>query len=318
MPADHTPTIASLGEVGLIERIRRWLGPAGADAPLGIGDDCAVLPQSRRRRLVTVDPVIRGRHFDDTAPPAQVGAKLLKRNLSDIAAMGGRPTHAVLALAAPSDLPVAWLRAFFSGLRRCALAHGVRIVGGDCARTDGFLGATLTLFGDAPRRPLLRTGARIGDLLLVTGGLGGSRLGRHHRFTPRLPEGAWLATRPGVHAAIDLSDGLGKDLRHLVPAGACALIETDRLPIARDARRAARASGRPVLSHVLNDGEDYELLLAVAPRAAPALVAGWRRRFRTALTGIGRLVAGRAGAAGIRFDPPLPEGIDVRGYEHFR
>ncbi|MGH8018639.1 MAG: thiamine-phosphate kinase [Opitutaceae bacterium] len=312
-------TIAELGETALIRAIKHWLGPANRAAPLGIGDDCAVLPAAKGKQLVTVDPVIRGRHFDDSHPPRLVAEKLLKRSLSDIAAMGGVPTHAVIALSAPPGLPVVWLRDFFRGLGRCAHAHGVAIVGGDCTQTDGFLGAFLTLVGHNEKRVLTRDGGRAGDALFVSGALGGSRLGRHARFTPRLAEGCWLARQSGVHAAIDLSDGLGKDLAALARPGILALVETGALPVSADARRAARKDGRALLDHMLNDGEDFELLFAVAARRAQALERAWRRQFKTPLTRIGKLVAApQASRDRVRFDPPLPPSISAQGYEHFR
>lgn len=310
-------TIASLGETRLIAQIRRWLGDASPPAPGGIGDDCAVLPRPRRGLLVTVDPVIRGQHFDDTMAPAAVAAKLLRRNLSDIAAMGGVPRHAVIALAAPPQLSVAWLRGFYRALGRLARRHRVQVVGGDCAQSDGFLGAFLTLAGDAPARPLTRMAARAGDLVFVSGALGGSILGHHWKFTPRLDEGRWLAGRREVHAAIDVSDGLGKDLPALVPGGLAVVVDPRHLPVSAAARRLAATTGRPALDHALNDGEDYELLFTAHAARAEALIVAWHRRFATPLSCIGRIVPGRARAPRVRFEPPLPAGVRPHGYEHF-
>jgi thiamine-monophosphate kinase len=321
MPSARTATLASLGETRLIQAIQDWLGTANPPPPHGIGDDCAVLPPRRARQLVTVDPVIAGRHFDDSVPATAVAAKLLKRNLSDIASMGGRPHSAVIALAAPPTLAVAWLRDFYRGLAACARAHGVHIVGGDCAQTSGPFSAFLTLFGDAPARPLTRTAARPGDLLFVTGSLGGSILGKHTAFRPRLDEGRWLAGRREVHAAIDLSDGLGKDLPALIPDGCEAVIDPRALPVSAAARKLARRSGRDPLDCVLNDGEDYELLFAVAPRCVEDFIIAWHRAHTTPLSCIGRILrnasdepTGRA----LRFDPALPAGVVTQGYEHFR
>jgi thiamine-monophosphate kinase len=317
MASDQPQTLGSLGEIRLIACIRRWLGDANPPAPHGIGDDCAVLPRGRGRQLITVDPVIRGRHFDHSLPPSAVAAKLLKRNLSDIAAMGGVPRSAVVTLAAPPDLPMAWIGAFCRGLGRAAVRYGVKIVGGDCSQTDGFLAFTLTLVGDAPARPLLRTGARAGDLILVTGSLGGSILGRHHRFTPRLDEGRWLAGRPDVHAAIDVSDGLGKDLRALVPSGTRVVIDPRAIPVSAAARRLAARTGRHPLDCALNDGEDFELLFAVAPRGIEDFVIAWHRRFTTPLSCIARILPRSRGAPALDFAPRLPGGVQPHGYEHF-
>ncbi|HVW21715.1 MAG TPA: thiamine-phosphate kinase [Opitutaceae bacterium] len=298
-------SVASLGEERLIAAIARWLGPAALPSPAGIGDDCAVLPPARGRRLLTVDPVVYGRHFDRRTRPAAVGAKLLKRNLSDIAAMGGRPEAAVVSLLLDPRVSLAWLGAFHRGLAACARKHGVRIVGGDIAEARGVLAASLTLVGSAGPRILARRGARRGDAIYVTGVLGGSLAsGHHHAFTPRLAEGSWLAGRPEVRAMMDVSDGLAKDLRALTPRGARAALEAAALP------RRAGAS----LRAALGEGEDYELLFALEARAdAAAFEAAWRRRFRrTRLTRIGRFVApGRLPAGSLRLD-------DYHGFEHLR
>ena len=320
MASAITGDLRSLGEEHLIPLIRAWLGAASPPSPHGIGDDCAVLPapRARVRRLITVDPVIQGRHFDESLPPARVAEKLLKRNLSDIAAMGGTPRHAVVALAAPPSLRVSWLRDFFRALGRAARRHGVAIVGGDCAQTTGFLGIWLTLLGDAPRRPLTRKGARCGDLIFVTGTLGGSILGRHVRFTPRLEEGRWLAARNDVRSAIDVSDGLAKDVRALLPAGTGAVLDPRNLPVSAAARRLARSTGRPALEHACNDGEDYELLFTIAPVRAAAFVIAWHRRFTTPISCIGKLERRASRDPAIRLAPAPATSVRLRGYEHFR
>jgi thiamine-monophosphate kinase len=299
-------SVAALGEEQLIVLIRRWLGAASPRAPFGIGDDCAVLPPSRGRQLITVDPVIYGRHFDRTIPPRAAGAKLLKRNLSDLAAMGGRPTAAVLALTLDARVSVAWLAEFYRGLAACARRYQVPIVGGDVAQADGVIVASLTLLGQpAGSRVVTRTGARRGDFIYVTGLLGGSqRSGHHHAFVPRLDEGAWLARQAGVRAMMDVSDGLAKDLHALTPRGAEPALESDALP------RRAGANLRAALT----EGEDYELVFAFAARTDRAIFEGaWHRAFpRTRLTCIGRFVA-----AGQR-PAEAPKLEDYRGYEHLR
>jgi len=236
-------SIAALGEEKLIAAIRRWLGAASPRAPFGIGDDCAVVPAGRAAQLLTVDPVIYGEHFDDCVPPRAAGEKLLKRNLSDIAAMGGRPRAAVVALALDHRVKLTWLEAFYRGLAATGRRYHVPIVGGDVANLGAGIVATLTLVGEASGpRILTRRGARVGDWIYVTGELGGSLPSRHHyRFTPRLAEGAWLARRAEARAMMDVSDGLAKDLYALTPPGARPALAADAIPISRAARRHARS-----------------------------------------------------------------------------
>jgi thiamine-monophosphate kinase len=299
-------SIAALGEEKLIAAIRRWLGTASPRAPFGIGDDCAVVPAGRAAQLLTVDPVIYGEHFDDRVPARAAGEKLLKRNLSDIAAMGGRPRAAVIALALDRRVKLSWLEAFYRGLAACGRRYRVPIVGGDVAHQRAGIVATLTLVGEASGpRILTRRGARVGDWIYVTGELGGSLPSRHHyRFTPRLAEGAWLARRAEVRAMMDVSDGLAKDLHALTPRGAAPALMADSLPRRRDC--TVRAA--------LCDGEDYELLFAVAAAAdRVAFARAWRRAFpHTRLSCLGRFV--RRGQ--------LPrDAIDLdahHGYEHLR
>lgn len=304
--------VSAQGELRLIEAIRGWLGDASPPSPFGIGDDCAVIPATGRHQLVTTDPVIHGQHFDDTVPPRAVGAKLLKRNLSDIAAMGGRPVAAVISLALAPETSVAWLRLFYLGLAACARAYRVKIVGGDVTQgPPGFFGAFLTLHGESTGRLITRTGARRGDALYVTGRLGGSLAGHHYRFTPRLEEGAWLARQPAVRAMMDVSDGVAKDVQSLTPRTLLASIAPDAIPVSAAARSAVRHSGRPAWHHALTDGEDYELLFVVRGEAAGhALAAKWRRRFRTPLTRIGHFAT-----------QLIPGHVDLNalhGYEHLR
>jgi len=302
----HADSVSALGEEGLIAAIRRWLGSASPRAPFGIGDDCAVLPAAHGRQLITVDPVIYGRHFDDTIPPRAVGAKLLKRNLSDLAAMGGRPTAAVLALTLDARVNRPWLEQFYRGLAACARQYHVPIVGGDIAQADGIIAASLTLLGAASGpRIVTRTGARLGDMIYVTGQLGGSlRSGHHYRFLPRLAEGAWLARQPGVRAMMDLSDGLAKDLRALTPPGTVPAIPPGTLPL------------RPgcTLSAALGDGEDYELVFALAARTdTTRFKQAWTLAFpRTQLTCIGRFVA----ATKLPLD--VVDLTQFHGYEHLK
>jgi thiamine-monophosphate kinase len=293
-------SLAALGETRLIARIREWLGDATAPAPRGIGDDCAVLPAQpfAGQRLATTDSVLWGRHFDAAVPARAVGEKLVKRNLSDIAAMGGTPADALLSLVCGRDTALAWLAEFFAGVATACRRWHVELAGGDIAAApDGFFCATLALTGFC-EKPLLRTGGKIGDVLLATGELGGSLAGKHFLFEPRLDEGRWLAARPEVHAGMDITDGLAKDVLALLPAdAAAALTLTD--------------------PHALSDGEDYELLIAADAAAANGLLLEWQEKFPTlALKPIGMIVAAGATEHRLR-DAATGKPIFATGYEHF-
>ncbi len=309
-------SVVALGETKLITEIGRWLGSATPKSPHGIGDDCAVLAGTPREQLITVDPVIYGEHFDDRIPPRGVGAKLFNRNLSDIAAMGGRPRAAVIALALCNGTKIEWLREFYRSLGNLARRHRVPLIGGDIAHQEEGFNASLTMIGEATKdRVLTRSGAKSGDWIFVTGKLGGSRLEWHWKFTPRLEEGQWLGARPEVHAMMDVSDGLARDLHALCPKGTRIALSANQIPISRSAHHLSETTGRPPLEHGLTDGEDYELLFAVAGRTKPeAFIRSWQRKFALPLTCIGRFVKTRAVS-------PFADEIDLspyHGFEHLR
>ncbi|HEY5551216.1 MAG TPA: thiamine-phosphate kinase, partial [Opitutaceae bacterium] len=223
---------AAIGEEPLIAQIRKWLGRAAPPSPSGPGDDCALVRVKKGASLLlTADPVVFGRHFDEATPPAAVARKLLRRSLSDIAAMGGRPRFAILSWAIPERTSIRWFAAFHRALGRDALRYGVTVNGGDVSSAPTDLAAHLTMIGEAPARPLLRTGARAADWIYVSGTLGGSILGRHTGFEPRLAEGRWLAGRSAVRSMIDVSDGLAKELRLITPTGCRAAIDPAVVPV---------------------------------------------------------------------------------------
>jgi thiamine-monophosphate kinase len=306
-------TLAAAGENAMVKRLRAML-PGRRDLKCGAGDDCAVVSVCDRRfdLLLTSDPVIEGVHFSPGSPDAAVGHKALGRVLSDIAAMGGEPLWALIDVVAPPRCRQSRITGIYRGLARTARRWNVAIAGGDLAR-----GPRLELHafcvGRVPAgRAVLRSGARPGDLIGVTGTLGGSALGRHLRFQPRLAEGAWLRDR--VSAMMDLSDGLAADLpRLLEESSAGAVLDAASIPVSTAARRAP--GPKSPLSRALCDGEDFELLFTVRPAGAERLIAQWKRRFRTPCTLIGT-VTERAGTVEMETGQgrrPLTE----TGYEHF-
>ncbi len=315
-----TESIAHAGEIALVRRLLVALGAAAPAAPEGPGDDCAVLAENPApgRRLVTTDSVIWGRHFDASVSPEDAGRKLVNRNVSDIAAMGGDPTDAVLALLMGPDVSAAWLEKFMIGVGQACLSQGVKLAGGDLAKMPaGTFAASLSLTGFA-EKPMLRTGGRAGDFVYVTGSLGGSILGKHFAFTPRVPEGRFFAAHPAVRAGMDLTDGLGKDLPVLLPPRTAALVDTAALPLSADCLAVATKSGLTAVHHALNDGEDYELLLIVDPAGADGMESDFAKRFpEVRLTRVGRIVPAATGLdQGALYDE-TGEPLAERGFDHF-
>lgn len=285
-----------------------WLtSKVGADARLdvGIGDDAAVLrPSAARRTVFCTDMLVEGVHFA-TAPdydPQAVGRKAVAVNLSDVAAMAGTPTAAVASVALPKRGGQGLGERLLDGMLEMAERFGVRLVGGDTTSWDGPLVVNVAMLGTAvPGRVWRRDAAAVGDVLLVTGALGGSLRGRHLAVQPRVAEAQALVEAACVHAAIDISDGLALDLARMMEASGCAAeVSLAEIPIHADAVAAANEEpekGNP-LARALGDGEDFELLISLpAAEAARVLceieegrLAGWPG---TPLTAIGRVVAGR-------------------------
>ena len=285
-------SIAHLGETQLIQQIVSWLDAVNPIAPNGIGDDCAVLnPIREGQQLLTTDSISYGHHFDNIIAPENVGAKLIKRNLSDIAAMGGIPGSAVLALLCSPDVSIDWLKGFFTGIRETCTRYSVSLVGGDISTLkETAFSAVLTLNGHVAK-PKLRTSSQLGDTIYVTGTLGGSILGKHYQFEPRLAEGQWLCEQPECHAMMDLSDGLGKDLQALLPANTSAHLFLDQIPLSNATRELAQTSGLDELEHAFCDGEDYELLFTLdANTNRSEFKKKWQQRFpNTTLAYIGNI-----------------------------
>ncbi len=312
--------VGSLGETVLIKRISEWLGAASPDAPAGIGDDCSAvpLPSDKSYLLTTTDPVIYQRHFDDQLKPEQVATKLLNRNISDIASMGGTPRHATLSLALPNHLSIDWLQRFYTGLSQEACQRQIQVNGGDVSPTEEFLGAFMTLVGYGNERILKRKGASLEALVFVTGSLGGSRLEKHFNFEPRLSEGQWLATQKGVSSCMDLSDGIGKDCAAILLDHCGATIDASRIPISEDARTLSQSSGRSPLDHAINDGEDYELLFTLeADQDYDRFISDWKSQFETSVTQIGHITKRVANHPSVVFSN-LGGKIDPTGYDPFK
>ena len=303
----------SLSETELIQRLTQDL-PADSSVLTGPGDDCAVLDWSGSKLLFKTDAIVEGIHFERDTPPEAIGRKALARALSDIAAMAGTPTHALITLGVHAEMEPSLIEAVYQGLRNCAREHHVNIVGGETTSLSQ-LTLSISLIGKASK-PILRTGSAVGDAIFVSGELGGSLAGHHLNFDPRLKEARWLSDQDIVHAMIDLSDGLATDLRHLLSDQTGAELLTRALPIGRAAKERARdnPSGKTALLAALTDGEDYELLFTVSSKDAVPLLDGWKSAFpETPLHCIGK-ITDQPGIA-LRDDKGVKP-LTLHGYDH--
>ena len=309
-----------MNEFELIQRLTRAL-PTNHSVVVGAGDDCAVLEVGAPDRFILfkTDAVVEGVHFAPGTAPEKIGHKALGRCLSDIAAMAGTPSAALVTLALPPDFSPDFVEAVYSGLNALARRHQVAVVGGETTNNPGGLLLSVALLGYVPRgKGVLRSGAEAGDAIFVTGELGGSLAGKHLEFEPRLAEARWLAEHFSLHAMLDISDGLAGDLRHILTASRVgAELLAPGIPISKEARRAAKggASSKPALLAALTDGEDFELLFTVASRDAVPLLDAWKKQFpQLPLACIGKIKAGE----GITIrDKQGVRPLTAHGYVHF-
>ncbi|MFO0935362.1 MAG: thiamine-phosphate kinase [Gemmataceae bacterium] len=253
-------------EFDYIRELRNRIPPSPR-VLVGPGDDCAVLARPDGLQLITTDLLQDGVDFIlAECGPRAAGRKAMAVNLSDIAAMAGIPTVAVVGLCLPKTGSMALAEELFEGIKESADRFGVTIAGGDTNSWHGPLVISITLLGETTARgPVRRNGAKPGDALFVTGPLGGSLLGRHLNPVPRIREALILNEQFHVHAMIDISDGLAADLAHLCEESQCgAILKEAEIPIHADGRDRAKQTGRTPLEHALHDGEDFELLFAVS------------------------------------------------------
>jgi thiamine-monophosphate kinase len=309
-----------VNEFELIRRLTQNL-PTNESVVLGAGDDCALLDLGVGDRLVLfkTDAVVAGIHFTKETPPEQIGRKALARCLSDVAAMAGTPTAALVTIALPKKFEPEFVEKIYFGLNALARQHGVAIVGGETTSNPERVLISIALIGFVPRgKVLLRSGAKVGDAIFVTGELGGAIAGKHLEFEPRLAEACWLAEHFSVHALMDVSDGLAGDLRHILKAsGVGAELLKRAVPISRAAKKISKqgAAAKPALVAALTDGEDFELLFTVTSKDAVPLLDAWKNKFpKLRLSCIGRIVAGD----GIKLrDETGLRPLTAHGYVHF-
>lgn len=324
---------------GEFDLIARYFAPIAAAFPgaLGLKDDAAIFdPPAGSRLVVTADAMVAGVHFMADDPPDLIARKLMRVNLSDLAAKGATPYACLLTICLPTGTEEGWIAAFAQGLAADASEYAFPLAGGDTTRTPGPLTLSLTAVGLAPigRAPLLRSGAQAGDLVFVTGTIGDAHLGlavqqgefaalapehraalieRYRLPQPRVAFGQALAAVPGVHAAADVSDGLVADLGHICAAsGLGARLRADKLPLSAAAEAAMAMAD--IGSRLLTGGDDYEIVFTAAPAAETAL-RGLASDQGLRLTAIGSMGNGQ----GVTVLDGAGEIISLlqKGYRHF-
>jgi thiamine-monophosphate kinase len=288
---------------------------------LGAGDDCAVLDLGIPDRLVLfkTDAVVEGVHFTRKTPPEKIGRKALARALSDIAAMAGRPTAALVTIGLPGSIEESLVHQIYEGINAIAKEFDVAVAGGETTTSPEAVFISISLIGTINRhRVIPRNGAQPGDAIFASGELGGSISGRHLDFTPRIKEACWLAENFSIHSMMDLSDGLAGDLRHILHGSKVgAELLASAIPISRAAKINARgeSNAKSPLLAALTDGEDFELLFTVAPGNAVSVLDGWKTKFPgVKLSCIGRITA----SPGLRIrDKDGLRELHAHGYTHF-
>ncbi|NLX21681.1 MAG: thiamine-phosphate kinase [Phycisphaerae bacterium] len=311
------------GENALVQWLRERFVADATRVPVGIGDDLAAVRLDGSLVAVTADMLLDGVHFETGRHSFEaIGRKALACSLSDCAAAACWPRAATVSVALPPTMTLADVQRLYEGMGRLADEFRCPIVGGDTTSWRGRLAIDVTVLAEpmAPNRgPMRRCGARAGDTIFVSGPLGGSLVGRHMEFVPRLDLAALLAGEPGLHAMMDISDGLAMDLDRLCRASACdAELSAEALAgmVSADAQAMAETDGRTPLDHALSDGEDFELLVV-----GEAALADLRVSTGGGLIPVGRIVvcstAGRSAMTLLSADGRR-EPLEPRGYEHFR
>ena len=331
--------LSDIGEFGLIDRFSVDFLKNLPQGITGIGDDAAVIPRDQKQSLlVTTDMLVEGSHFiESIISPEELGHKSLAVNLSDIAAMGGTPTFAFLSLGLTPDLTVKWVDQFFKEFQSLAKKNAVYLLGGDTTKSKESIIINVTVLGNIQNKHIkFRSLAKPGDIVCVTGMLGDSSTGlkflleqkplsrtakrlvlRHHRPKPHVQEGQWLGRKSGVHAMIDVSDGINSDAKHLIKSSKCGIdIYLDRLPMSEDLKHACATNKWNAYKLASSGGEDYCLLLTVAPKAFAKLSVDFLATFRRPLFMIGK-VTGNVGILNYSLHGK-PYTFENSGWDHFK
>ncbi len=333
-----------VGDIGEFELIKLVTDELANDSRtiVGVGDDCSVYEVAKGRYvLATCDMLIEDVHFSrKTASAFLIGCKAMACSLSDIAAMGGRPLFALISLGLPETTPEEFVQDLYVGIRSMCRDYQVVLVGGDTVLSPDRVVINISMLGECPKgKFILRSGAKSGDALLVTGCLGDSAAGlallsgkasepdverrsqlieAHLAPEPRCAQGMFLAENFGVHSMIDISDGLAGDLAHICESSKLgARIRADKIPVSETLKQFCKSARIDPLEYALAGGEDYELLFTLSPKETERLLQAWPEEFEVPLAQIGKM---DKAVRGIRLtsEDGAERSLDVRSYEHFK
>ena len=288
--AGHCLLIIAMSELDFIEWIKKQ-SKHKKPVLVGIGDDSAVIDvRNTNSFVITTDTLLDGTHFEqEKCTPKQIGRKAIASGISDIAAMGCKPAYALISISFSANSNKKYCKQIYGGILDITKKYDVQIIGGDIVSGDCPLNINVTTIGTTEGlKPVLRSGAKPGDVIMVTGKLGGSILGKHLRVEPRVAEGMKLNKDFKVNAMIDISDGLLIDLHHILEESSVgAVIDEHCVPISNDAIKLSKITKKAPISHAMTDGEDYELLFTVSETNAVKILRS--NAFSIPLTEIGRV-----------------------------
>lgn len=330
--------LSDIGEFGFIERFAPHFSGLVAQGQTGIGDDCAIIPANEREDfVVTTDLLVEDVHFLRNAiTPQELGHKALAVNLSDIAAMGARPVGTFLSIGIPANVEVEYLDGFMEGFLELSQKYDVPLLGGDTTRSPGKIVANVCVMGITDKGTgRLRSMAQTGDIICVTGMLGDSAGGlksimaqlpvtpeaitlqrRHHHPEPHINEGLWLAKQAGVHAMMDVSDGIASDLKHILKASEQgATIELNKLPLSAELLALCQKQQWDAPALAATGGEDYVLLFTAQSDTFDELSSSYQKKFNRPITPIGTITTDTPNIAWHRDGQPVI--LQGDGFNHF-
>ena len=329
--------IGQYGEFNFIKRFKPNFDSLLTEGEVGIGDDCAVIPDGEESILVTTDMLLEDIHFiRDAISPEELGYKSLAVNLSDIAAMGGTPIGSFLSMAIPSNIEVSYLDSFMEGYHSLSAKYKVPLLGGDTTKSSDKITINVCVLGRIRNDQIkYRKDAVAGDAICVTGPLGDSAAGleavlkhtentnliktlkrKHHKPEPRIYEGSFLSSNPEVHAMMDISDGLASDLKHILElSDVSAEVNINTIPVSDEFKMACKQYSWDYDKLLVGVGEDYELLFTVDDKSFDKLNREFHEKFGKYIFKIGKIIEGSQEIKWFN-NHKLIE-LKTKGFDHF-